>query len=90
MNSSSHSASLSSSPSQEPAPAGNWFPRLLRERSVQIALLLWIAASFAVFPLSGISPCRDAPSERLRSVLLWLPKSFQIGDDLPSLCFRQT
>jgi hypothetical protein len=34
-------------------PAGSWFTRLLRERSVQIAIVFWIAASFAIFPLSG-------------------------------------
>jgi hypothetical protein len=33
--------------------SGPWFVNLLRERSVQIAVVLWIAASFAVFPLSG-------------------------------------
>lgn len=31
----------------------SWFANMLRERSFQIALLLWVAASFAVFPLSG-------------------------------------
>lgn len=32
---------------------GSWFTRLLRERSVQLALIFWIAASLAIFPLSG-------------------------------------
>jgi hypothetical protein len=31
----------------------SWFASMLRERSFQIAALLWVAASFAVFPLSG-------------------------------------
>lgn len=35
------------------ARSGSWFANLLRERSVQVAVLLWVAASFAVFPLSG-------------------------------------
>jgi hypothetical protein len=30
-----------------------WLISVLRQRSAQIALLLWLAASFAVFPLSG-------------------------------------
>jgi hypothetical protein len=30
----------------------SWFVNLLRERSVQIALLLWVACSAAIFPLS--------------------------------------
>ena len=30
-----------------------WLIQLLRQRSVQIAILLWLAASLAVFPLSG-------------------------------------
>ena len=34
-------------------PRGNWFTRPLRERSVQIAIVFWIAASFAIVPLSG-------------------------------------
>lgn len=33
--------------------SGSWFANLLRERSVQLAVVLWIAASIAVFPLSG-------------------------------------
>lgn len=31
----------------------SWFVNMLRARSFQIALFLWVAASFAVFPLSG-------------------------------------
>ena len=31
----------------------NWLARLLRERSVQIAVFLWVVASLAIFPLSG-------------------------------------
>src|SRR5258708_11136835 len=31
----------------------SWFANMLRARSFQIALVLWVAASFAVFPLSG-------------------------------------
>lgn len=34
------------------AKSRSWFTRLLRERSFQVAVLLWIAASYAVFPLS--------------------------------------
>src|SRR5258708_23443415 len=30
----------------------SWFANMLRARSFQIALVLWVAASFAVFPLS--------------------------------------
>ncbi len=41
----------------KPMPAtgqgGSWFASMLRQRSFQIALALWVAASFAVFPLSG-------------------------------------
>jgi hypothetical protein len=37
----------------ETAPGGSWFTCLLRERSVQIALGLWIACVVAIFPLSG-------------------------------------
>ncbi len=36
-----------------PAQPEFWFLRLLRQRSVQITILLWLAASFAVFPPSG-------------------------------------
>jgi hypothetical protein len=34
------------------AKTRSWFVNLLRERSVQIALLLWVACSAAIFPLS--------------------------------------
>ena len=41
----------------KPMPAtgqsSSWFANLLRSRSFRIALVLWVAASFAVFPLSG-------------------------------------
>jgi hypothetical protein len=33
--------------------SGSWFVNLLRERSVQIAVVLWVAGTFAIFPLSG-------------------------------------
>jgi len=36
-----------------PARPRSSFSHLLRRRSVQLAILLWLAASFAVFPLSG-------------------------------------
>jgi hypothetical protein len=35
------------------AQGKSWFANMLRARSFQIALFLWVAASFAVFPLSG-------------------------------------
>jgi hypothetical protein len=41
--------------------SGSWFTRLLRERSVQIAIVLWIAASFAVFLLSGTKSPLNRP-----------------------------
>lgn len=34
------------------ARGGSWFLNLLRERSMQIALLIWVACSAAIFPLS--------------------------------------
>src|SRR6266436_684850 len=41
----------------KPMPAtgqsSSWFANMLRARSFQIALVLWVAASFAVLPLSG-------------------------------------
>lgn len=40
-------------PKPNSVPAGSWCTRLLRERSVQIAIVFWIGASFAIFPLSG-------------------------------------
>jgi hypothetical protein len=43
------------------APAGNWFTRLLRERSVQIAIVFWIAASMAIIPLSGVKSPLNRP-----------------------------
>jgi hypothetical protein len=33
--------------------SGSWFVNLLRERSVQIAVVLWVAGTFAIVPLSG-------------------------------------
>src|SRR6202158_6036545 len=33
--------------------SSHWLIGLLRQRSVQIAILLWLAASLAVFPVSG-------------------------------------
>ncbi|MGH9713604.1 MAG: hypothetical protein ACRD5M_09930 [Candidatus Acidiferrales bacterium] len=35
-----------------PARRGSWFVNLLRERSVQVAILIWVACSAAIFPLS--------------------------------------
>lgn len=51
---------------------GSWFTRLLRERSVQIAIVVWVAASLAVFPLSG------ARFPLLRPVLANLPVAGQV------------
>jgi hypothetical protein len=42
-------------------PGGNWFSRLLRERSVRVAIALSIAASFAVVALSGAKSPLDRP-----------------------------
>jgi hypothetical protein len=36
-----------------PAQPRFWLIHLLGQRSVQVAILLWLAASFAVFPPSG-------------------------------------
>jgi hypothetical protein len=33
--------------------SGSWFVNLLRQRSVQLAVLLWVAAILAIFPLSA-------------------------------------
>jgi hypothetical protein len=42
-------------------PGGNWFTRLLRERSVQLAIAFWIAASSAIVPLSGAKSPLNRP-----------------------------
>jgi hypothetical protein len=54
------------------AQSGSWFTKLLRERSVQIALGLWVACSIAIFPLShGTLPLN-------RPLLAKLPLTAQV------------
>jgi hypothetical protein len=52
---------------------GFWLTRLLRERSVQIALAVWVVASFAVFPL-----CADGRFPLNRPALASLSLRFQV------------
>jgi hypothetical protein len=51
----------------------SWLTRLLRERSVQIAIAVWIAASLAVFPL-----CADGTFPLNRPALAKLSLRFQV------------
>jgi hypothetical protein len=54
---------------------------LLRERSVQLAVVLWVAASFAVFPLSGAKFPLNRPA------LANLPLRFQVIAPIVVLAF---
>jgi hypothetical protein len=63
------------------ARSGSWFANLLRERSVQVAAVLWVAASFAVFPLSG------AKFPLNRPLLAKLPLAAQLIVPLVGLAF---
>jgi hypothetical protein len=60
---------------------GSWFANLLRQRSVQVAVVLWVAASFAVFPLSG------AKFPLNRPLLAKLPLAAQVIVPLVGLAF---
>jgi hypothetical protein len=53
--------------------SGFWLWRLLRERSVQIAIAFWVVASFAVFPL-----CADGKFPLNRPALASLSLRFQV------------
>ena len=52
--------------------SGSWFVNLVRVRSVQLAALLWVVCTFAVFPLSGAKLPLNRP------LLASLPLRFQV------------
>jgi hypothetical protein len=64
------------------ASTGLWLRNLLRERSVQIAIALWAALSFAVFPLCAVG---DFPLNR--PALASLPLRAQVVFPVVGLAF---
>jgi hypothetical protein len=64
-----------------PARRRSWLANLLRERSVQFALLLWVLASLAIFPLSGGTLPLNRPA------LAKLPLRFQVIAPIFAMAF---
>src|ERR1700694_816016 len=49
------------SPAAPTSVKRSWLARLLQQRSIQIALFVWLAASLAIFPLAGLKNPLNRP-----------------------------